>query len=118
QRYQLLMHPVKPASARWMLLVVALVAPVLAGCAEVRARPAPFRARPDTVVSGDLRGPFDGRVVDGESDRPIAGAQVYAVWTFSGGYGFQGPAGHAEHIGVTDANGRYRVPRLARGKVP
>jgi hypothetical protein len=109
------MHPVK---ARSLAIWFGLLGLALAACGDARARPAPFRARPDTVQSGDLRGPFDGRVLDGESDRPIAGAQVYAVWTFSGGYGFQGPAGRAEHIGVTDASGRYRVPRLASGKVP
>ena len=81
-------------------------------CAGPRVRPAPFRERPDSVTAGDLRGPFDGRVVDGETGRPVPGALVYASWSFIEGFGLNAPSGFREHLATTDANGRYRVPRL------
>jgi hypothetical protein len=64
-------------------------------------------------VPGSLAGPFDGRVVDAESGRPIAGALVYATWTLQSGFGLPTPAGAREHVTSTDADGRYRIPRLA-----
>ncbi len=95
-------------------LVVALAVAGLVACAPPAVRPASFRARPDSIEPGDLRGPFDGRVVDAETQRPIAGAQVYAVWSYVDGYGFNGPGGFHEHLGTTDAGGRYLVPRLGK----
>src|SRR5215470_12973335 len=68
------------------------------GCAAQIARPAPFRARPDSVARGDLGGPFTGRVIDSESDRPIPGALVYASWRFVTGTGFVAPSGFREWI--------------------
>jgi hypothetical protein len=76
-------------------------------------RPAPFRARPDSVEQGTLRGPFSGRVIDGSSKSPVAGALVYATWSFETGSGLPVPAGFKEHVGSTDAAGRYKVPQLA-----
>jgi hypothetical protein len=101
---------------RFALVTCSLLA--LAACSMTQVRPAPFRARPDSVEPGDLRGPFDGKVIDSETDRPIAGAQVYAVWSFIDGTGFIGPAGYAEHLGTTDAEGRYVVPELAKEPPP
>lgn len=93
------------------LLLAGLVA--AAACAATpRTRPAPFRIRPDSVEPGELGGPFDGRVVDAETGRPISGAQVYATWTFVEGYGLTAPAATREHLTLTDANGRYVVPRI------
>jgi hypothetical protein len=86
-----------------------------AACGGSLAREAPFRARPDSTERGDLRGPFTGRVVDAETDRPIVGALVYASWRFASGYGFDEPAGWREHIGSTDSSGSYRIPRLEGG---
>jgi hypothetical protein len=97
---------------RLAILACSLLA--LTACSMTQVRPAPFRARPDSVDPGDLRGPFDGKVIDSETDRPIAGAQVYAVWSFVDGTGFIGPAGYAEHLGTTDAEGRYVVPELEK----
>src|SRR5262245_26181041 len=94
---------------RWDLLWVLVCG---AGCAMPHVRPAPFRERPDSVSSGDLRGPFDGRVVDGDTGRPVQGALVYASWSFIEGFGLNSPSGYREHLATTDANGRYRVPRL------
>jgi hypothetical protein len=76
-------------------------------------RPAPFRERADSVRPGDLRGPFDGQVIDAETGRPIPDAQVLASWTFVEGYALLAPAAWREHIVVTDATGRYQIPRLA-----
>jgi hypothetical protein len=85
----------------------------LTGCATgPELRPAPFRARPDSVDPGTLRGPFSGRVFDGSNKSPIAGALVYATWSFETGSGLLTPAGFHEHVGSTDAAGRYRIPVL------
>lgn len=94
--------------AAWFFATACL----LAACSGARVRNAPFRARPDSVKPGTLLGPFDGRVVDASTGDPVAGALVYASWSFQAGYGFTTPAGHREQITSTDANGRYEIPRL------
>ena len=71
---------------------------------------APFSYRPDTMAPGDLLGPFDGMVVDAETDRPIAGAVVIGSWAFERGIGLTGPAGASEVVTETGADGRYRLP--------
>jgi hypothetical protein len=85
---------------------------VVSSCAPPLVRPAPFRARPDSIERGDLRGPFSGRVLDADTDRSVAGALVYASWRFVDGSGQSAPAGYREHVGSTDATGHYLVPRL------
>jgi hypothetical protein len=84
----------------------------LCACAAPLARPAPFHARPDTVARGDLYGPFAGRVVDADSQRPVSGALVQATWTFVAGFGMNAPAGYKEWVGSTDTLGYYQIPRL------
>jgi hypothetical protein len=79
------------------------------GCGAGQVRPAPFRARPDSVNPGSLLGPFDGKVVDAINGDPIAGALVYATWSFQSGTGMQAPSGFREAVASTDANGRYKV---------
>ena len=86
-----------------------VLAAVIAGCGGGQVRTAPFRVRPDSVDPGSLVGPFDGKVVDSRSGDPVAGALVYATWTFQTGYGLQAPAGFREAVTSTDANGRYQV---------
>ena len=86
---------------------------LLSGCPSKQVRTAPFRARPDSVSPGDLRGPFDGKVVDGANGRPVAGAMVYATWTLENGYGVSRPAGFREFVTSTDANGNYEIPTMA-----
>lgn len=75
---------------------------------------APFPARPDSVRPADLLGPYDGKVVDLETDRPIAGALVAASWAFERGIGAVGPLDSEEVVVQTGADGRYTVPRLSR----
>jgi hypothetical protein len=91
--------------------LIALVA-TAAGCHDHAVRTAPFPTRPDSVAPGNLRGPFDGRVVDAENGNPVAGALVYATWRFESGYGLAQPAGFREFVASTDATGRYTIPAL------
>lgn len=90
----------------------AALAMLLSGCTTAHVRPAPFRERPDSVAQGDLQGPFDGRVIDASTGRPIAGALVYATWSMQSGYGLTAPSGFREHVTSTDADGRYTIPRV------
>ncbi|HEX3478343.1 MAG TPA: hypothetical protein VHT91_25155 [Kofleriaceae bacterium] len=84
----------------------------LAGCVDSAIRTAPFRSRPDAAEPGSLQGPFDGRAVDATTHAPIAGALVYAAWTFERGTALAEPAGAKEFVGSTDSAGNYKVPRL------
>jgi hypothetical protein len=91
-----------------------VLAVTLTACATgPELRPAPFRTRPDSVEPGTLAGPFSGRVLDASSRSPVAGALIYATWSFASGTGLQVPAGFREHVGSTDATGRYKIPALA-----
>jgi hypothetical protein len=91
-----------------------LTACALAACAGPEARIAPFRARPDSIHAGDLRGPFTGKVRDATTRTPVAGALVYAAWSFERGTGLPAAAGFKDFVGSTDAAGAYKVPALAR----
>jgi len=84
------------------------------GCVDTAIRTAPFRVRPDSAEPGALQGPFTGRVVDATTHAPIAGALIYAAWTFERGTGLAEPAGAKEFVGSTDAAGNYKVPKLDR----
>ena len=105
--------------ASWSKLTVAvLLAASLSSCGPM-VENAPFSARPDTLRPGDLLGPFDGLVVDGETDRPLAGAVVAGAWAFERGIGLQGPAAALEAVAETGADGRYRLSipaELPRGE--
>jgi hypothetical protein len=90
--------------------IALVLAATLTACATgLELRPAPFRARPDSVEPGSLAGPFTGRVLDASSRSPVAGALVYATWSFSAGTGLQVPAGYREQVSSTDATGRYKI---------
>jgi hypothetical protein len=75
---------------------------------------ASFPVRPDSVRAADLLGPFDGKVIDGGTDRPVAGALVAVSWAFEHGIGTEGPFGSEETVTQTGADGRYSIPRLSR----
>jgi hypothetical protein len=97
--------------ARALAIFVALT--TIPACVDSAARTAPYRARPDVAEPGSLDGPFTGRVIDATTHAPIAGALVYAAWSFERGAGLVEPAGAKEYVGSTDAGGNYRVPRLS-----
>ncbi|HVV52726.1 MAG TPA: carboxypeptidase-like regulatory domain-containing protein [Polyangia bacterium] len=82
-----------------------------AGCGPLIDK-APFAVRPDSVRPADLLGPYDGIVLDADSDRPVAGATVSASWAFENGIGFHAPSGAREVVVQTGADGRYTIPRL------
>ncbi len=84
---------------------------LVAGCGPLIEQ-APFAVRPDSIRPADLLGPYDGTVVDADSDRPVAGATVQASWAFETGIGFHAPAGAREVVVETGADGRYTIPRL------
>jgi hypothetical protein len=94
------------------MVAVAVLIGSATGCAPLVAE-APFPARPDTVEPGDLLGPFDGRVLDAATGKPVAGAVVWASWGFEVGRGLSAPAGAVTAHVETDSDGRYVIPRLA-----
>ena len=94
--------------AGWLLAGVLLSS---IGCGPMVER-APFPVRPDSVRPADLLGPYDGIVVDADSERPIAGAVVAASWAFERGVGFQAPLAAQEVVTETGVDGRYQIPRL------
>jgi hypothetical protein len=81
------------------------------GCAPIVER-ATFPDRPDSLRPGDLLGPFDGMVLDAETERPVSGATVAASWAFERGIGLTGPLGAREVVVETGADGRYRIPAV------
>jgi hypothetical protein len=104
------MRPPFLVLAAWFAACVAA-----AGCASMVAdgvAEAPFALRPDTVEPGDLRGPFDGRVLDASTGRPIAGALVYASWGFEIGRGLVAPAGAVTATAESGSDGSYQVRAL------
>ena len=95
---------------------VAISLCLLVACAETSVRKAPFRVRPDAPQAGSLSGPFNGRVLDGTTHQPVAGALIYGAWSLERGAGLPEPAGAREFVGSTDAAGYYKVPKL--GSLP
>ncbi|MEZ4404824.1 MAG: carboxypeptidase-like regulatory domain-containing protein [Kofleriaceae bacterium] len=94
-------------------LCLSAVVVAVAACAAPTPRTATFRVRPDDVVAGDLRGPYTGRVVDGANQTPVAGALVYASWSFTSGAVLPVAAGAHDEVVSTDATGHYRIAALA-----
>jgi hypothetical protein len=74
--------------------------------------PAKFPVRPDSVRPADLLGPYDGIVLDADTDRPVAGAVVAATWAFERGIGLQAPLASREIVVESGVDGRYSIPRL------
>ena len=71
-----------------------------------------FPVRPDSVRPADLLGPYDGIVLDADTDRPISGAVVAASWAFERGVGLQAPLASREIVVESGVDGRYSIPRL------
>lgn len=96
-----------------LVLIAACGASLVAGCGPLVER-APFPSRPDSVRPADLLGPYDGKVIDADSERPIAGALVAGSWAFERGIGVSGPLAAEEFVTQTGVDGRYVIPRLRR----
>jgi hypothetical protein len=56
-------------------------------------------------------GPFQGQILDVETDKPIAGAVMLAVWLEVCGLWGQSCFVEAQEA-ITDADGRFQIPRL------
>jgi hypothetical protein len=103
------------ASAWRVLLGAILTLPTLAGLAAgcgPMVEQARFPVRPDSVRPADLLGPYDGIVLDADTDRPVAGALVAASWAFERGIGLQAPLASREVVVESGVDGRYAIPRL------
>lgn len=84
---------------------------VLSSCAPL-VENAPFPANPATLQAGDLLGPYDGTVIDAQTERPIAGVVVEGVWTFERGRGLHGPFYSKTQSVETTDDGRYYLPKI------
>ena len=59
----------------------------------------------------DVRGPFEGQIVDAADGKPIEGAVVVVVWTHLMNY-FEGGRREVDaRETVTDAQGRWQIPQ-------
>lgn len=83
----------------------------LAGCGPI-VKTASFSQRPDSVSPGSLLGPFEGQVVDADTQRPLSEALVMCTWAFDRGLGTPAPEAARAYATPTSADGRYVVPRL------
>ena len=95
------------------LAAVGVTALFLVGACGPMVERAPFSGRPDSVRPADLLGPYDGIVLEADTDRPVAGAVVAGSWAFERGVGLRAPAGSNEVVVETGVDGRYTIPRLA-----
>jgi len=99
---------------RSLLVGVLTFVALVSGCVDSAVRTAPFRVRPDSASAGSLLGPFNGRVIDSTTHAPIAGALVYATWTFERGTALTQPGGAREQVSSTDAGGNYRIAAIGQ----
>ena len=100
------------ALGRLAAIAVAVACGGLAvGCGPM-VETAKFPVRPDSVRPADLLGPYDGIVLDADTDRPVAGAVVEASWAFERGIGLQAPLTAREIVVESGVDGRYSIPRL------
>jgi hypothetical protein len=94
---------------------VAPCAALLAGCGTIVSTP-DTPARPDGVTRTDLLGPWEGRVVEAGSDKPLDKVLVVGSFGYSRGVGLVAPAGATVVEARTNADGRYRIE--ARADLP
>jgi hypothetical protein len=99
------------AAAKTRLVLVAAIGALAAACGPMVDN-ARFPVRPDSVRPADLLGPYDGIVLDADTDRPISGAVVAASWAFERGIGLQAPLASREIVVESGVDGRYAIPRL------
>ena len=93
---------------------IGLALAVAVGCSSCGpiVKPAPFPHRPDSVEPAFMLGPYEGRVVDADSGRPIEGALVVCSWGFDRGVGNTAPEAERTRETRTDPDGHYRIARL------
>jgi len=96
-----------------LLAVNGLLVLLFVGCGPI-VRSATFSQRPDSVKRGSLLGPFEGRVVDADTGKPVAEALVWCSWSFSRGIGNQAPERVETSATRTSADGVYNVRHLRR----
>ncbi len=94
------------------VLVLAFAVALQGGSCSPYVYQAEFSKRPDTARDGDVLGPFAGRVLKAGTEKPVAGALVYASWELVRGVGFVVPGGAQTWVGKTDEDGRYEIPAL------
>jgi hypothetical protein len=99
----------RPPVAASIILVGLLLPGLACGPMVEKAR---FPVRPDSVRPADLLGPYDGVILDADSERPVAGAVVAGSWAFERGIGLQGPLASREVVVESGVDGRYVIPRL------
>jgi hypothetical protein len=68
------------------------------------------------VVPGNLKGPFDGVVLDQSTNEPVAGALVLASWAFEDAQGLLTPSASYSTSVLTEVDGTYRLPQLPRAQ--
>lgn len=90
---------------------IAAAVGLVAACGPI-VRPATFPGARHASTEARLEGPFDGVVVDANTDEPLADVTILGIWSFERGDGLVVPAGSVVARTRTDAAGRYRVPRL------
>jgi len=84
------------------------LAALVAGCGTIVSS-TETPSRPDTITRANLLGPYEGRVIEAGSDKPLAKALVVGSFGYSRGVGLRAPAGASVVETETDADGRYRV---------
>ena len=93
------------------LTVNALLFLLVGGCGPI-VQGARFPQRPDSVKVGSLLGPFEGRVLDADTKRPIVDAVVVCSWAFVRGMGNAAAEAMRAMETTTDVDGHYRFPAL------
>jgi hypothetical protein len=101
--------------AVFLMLGLSLVGAAGLTACRAQVAQAPFPVRPDTVVPGDLRGPFDGRVIDSASGNPVPAALVIGTWAYrSRGAGDNAAPVLSQTVtAVTNPDGTYTLPATA-----
>ncbi|MCK5798570.1 MAG: hypothetical protein KAI47_15365, partial [Deltaproteobacteria bacterium] len=94
---------------RFLLVAILLVAP---GCLGPIVTRAPFPQRPESVKRGSRLGPFEGRVLDADTQKPLEKTRIWCSWAFNRGIGTPAPEATRSFETVTDPDGHYLVPRL------
>lgn len=85
-----------------------MLAALVAGCGTiVSSSEAPNR--PDTITRANLLGPYEGRVIEAGSDKPLSKVLVVGSFGYSRGMGLRAPAGASVVETETDADGRYHI---------